>query len=275
MLEKLATLGSHTFDGVTCQLGLMDIPDLDATLASVDRVLEPGGWFVFVIAHPCILVPEAKPTARPDRPRRRRGHGLLRRAVLALQQSTRRPPHGGPTTERSAPISTPSPAPVSRSNVRTSPWHRVSSRPSNRSTEKSPCSLPLAPARNDPADSRARSRRVRCRSDRLVRASWSSTRTTSGVVPDPNQIADRSVRKGTTDGRQRQGRFRGCRGAVSFVSRRWVKRDKRDSPTRHLLVRPPRSSAATLPRKAGSETAGRHVRRPLGGWPTGRQRYLR
>ena len=57
--ETLASLDDDSFSGATCQLALMDIPDLDAALASVARVIEPGGWFVFVIAHPCVLVPGA------------------------------------------------------------------------------------------------------------------------------------------------------------------------------------------------------------------------
>lgn len=55
--QTLATCKDNEFDGVTCQLGLMDIPDLDTTLESVHRVLRPGGWFVFVIGHPCFLSP--------------------------------------------------------------------------------------------------------------------------------------------------------------------------------------------------------------------------
>jgi len=47
---------SH-FDGAACQLALMDIPDLGATLAAVCRALKPGGWFV--IGHPCFLAPDA------------------------------------------------------------------------------------------------------------------------------------------------------------------------------------------------------------------------
>lgn len=50
------------FDGATCQLGLMDIPDLDAALAAIHRVLKNDGWFVFVIGHPCFLVPDAAVT---------------------------------------------------------------------------------------------------------------------------------------------------------------------------------------------------------------------
>ena len=34
-------------------------PDLDATLRAAHRVTRPGGWFVFVIGHPCFLAPDA------------------------------------------------------------------------------------------------------------------------------------------------------------------------------------------------------------------------
>lgn len=57
--ETLATIRDATFDGATCQLGLMDIPDLESTLRAVHRVLKPGGWFTFVIGHPCFLVPDS------------------------------------------------------------------------------------------------------------------------------------------------------------------------------------------------------------------------
>lgn len=67
----LKTLPDRTFDLVTCQLGLIDIPDLDATLAAVGRVLRPGGAFVFVIGHPCFLAPETQTvTAGDGRPGR-------------------------------------------------------------------------------------------------------------------------------------------------------------------------------------------------------------
>ena len=64
--QTLAGFGDASFAGATCQLGLMDIPDLDATLAAVARVLQPGGWFVFVIGHPCFLVPDAGRAETPD-----------------------------------------------------------------------------------------------------------------------------------------------------------------------------------------------------------------
>jgi ubiquinone/menaquinone biosynthesis C-methylase UbiE len=64
--QTLSSLGSASFDGATCQLALMDIPDLDATFAAVVRTLRPGGWFSFVIGHPCFLMPDAHPTTTPD-----------------------------------------------------------------------------------------------------------------------------------------------------------------------------------------------------------------
>jgi ubiquinone/menaquinone biosynthesis C-methylase UbiE len=61
--QALTTIPDHCFDGVNCQLGLMDIPDLPATLAAVHRVLRAGGWFTFVIGHPCVLTPNATTVA--------------------------------------------------------------------------------------------------------------------------------------------------------------------------------------------------------------------
>lgn len=56
--HTLSKLEDSMFDGAVCQLGLMDIADLDAALAAISRVLKPEGWFVFVISHPCFLVPD-------------------------------------------------------------------------------------------------------------------------------------------------------------------------------------------------------------------------
>jgi SAM-dependent methyltransferase len=47
------TLAGHVFDAVTCNYGLSDIDDLDSALATVARVLRPGGRFAFSILHPC------------------------------------------------------------------------------------------------------------------------------------------------------------------------------------------------------------------------------
>jgi SAM-dependent methyltransferase len=46
-------LVGEPFDSVSCNFGLSDIDDLDAALATVQRVLRPGGRFVFSILHPC------------------------------------------------------------------------------------------------------------------------------------------------------------------------------------------------------------------------------
>lgn len=64
--QRLDRLEDDSFDGATCQLGLMDIPDLASTLAAVARVLVPCGWFAFVIGHPCFLAPEAQTIASED-----------------------------------------------------------------------------------------------------------------------------------------------------------------------------------------------------------------
>jgi SAM-dependent methyltransferase len=53
------------FDGCTCELALMDIDDLDGTLATVAAVLRPGGWFVASIVHPCFPGNEAGLSAWP------------------------------------------------------------------------------------------------------------------------------------------------------------------------------------------------------------------
>ncbi len=64
--QSLASLPAAGFDGVNCQLGLMDIPDLNATLSAVRRVLRRSGWLVFVIGHPCFLTPDAVTLATED-----------------------------------------------------------------------------------------------------------------------------------------------------------------------------------------------------------------
>lgn len=55
--QALATVRDDAFDGITCHLALMDIPDLDAVLRTVQRILRIGGWFAFSIVHPCFQTP--------------------------------------------------------------------------------------------------------------------------------------------------------------------------------------------------------------------------
>jgi SAM-dependent methyltransferase len=64
--QRLAAFDTGAFDGVTCQLALMDIPDVHAALTAIHRVLRAGGWLVFVIGHPCFLVPDAAVVKRSD-----------------------------------------------------------------------------------------------------------------------------------------------------------------------------------------------------------------
>lgn len=58
--QTLATLGDALFDGVLCNMALMDIPDLPATFRAVYRILRPHGWFIFSITHPCFQTSGAK-----------------------------------------------------------------------------------------------------------------------------------------------------------------------------------------------------------------------
>jgi SAM-dependent methyltransferase len=61
-----ATLAEDAFDGVLCNMALMDIPDLAAVYQTVRRILRPGGWFVFSITHPCVHAPDSAFVTRPD-----------------------------------------------------------------------------------------------------------------------------------------------------------------------------------------------------------------
>jgi ubiquinone/menaquinone biosynthesis C-methylase UbiE len=55
--QTLDVLGNNTFDGAVCYMALMDIPDHDSAVRAAARVIRPGGWFVFVITHPCYKTP--------------------------------------------------------------------------------------------------------------------------------------------------------------------------------------------------------------------------
>ncbi|HEV2235482.1 MAG TPA: class I SAM-dependent methyltransferase [Ktedonobacterales bacterium] len=64
--RTLAGIADAAFDGVLCNLALMDIADLEPTLASVARVLRPGGCFVFSILHPCYHTALSYEVQQPD-----------------------------------------------------------------------------------------------------------------------------------------------------------------------------------------------------------------
>jgi ubiquinone/menaquinone biosynthesis C-methylase UbiE len=57
--QSAQTQASASYDGTTCLLALMNIPDLGAVFRTVRRILKPGGWFVFAITHPCLETPHS------------------------------------------------------------------------------------------------------------------------------------------------------------------------------------------------------------------------
>jgi len=64
--RSLPEVPDGAFEGLACNLALMDISDLEATLHTVARVLRTGGWFVFSITHPCFPTPSLGWTSRVD-----------------------------------------------------------------------------------------------------------------------------------------------------------------------------------------------------------------
>lgn len=64
--RSLEGFADGTFDGVVCHMAVMDIPDLEPTLASVARVLRPGGWLVLSILHPCYNTSESGEMELPE-----------------------------------------------------------------------------------------------------------------------------------------------------------------------------------------------------------------
>jgi SAM-dependent methyltransferase len=59
-------LVEREFSGCICVMALINIPDVRATFRSVARILQPEGWFVFVITHPCFVTPHAEWIPLPD-----------------------------------------------------------------------------------------------------------------------------------------------------------------------------------------------------------------
>lgn len=64
--QHLDGIADEVFDGVLCHMALMDIPELAPTLRNVERILRPGGWFVFSILHPCYNSPPSGEQTTPD-----------------------------------------------------------------------------------------------------------------------------------------------------------------------------------------------------------------
>ena len=55
--QSLNQVSDASMDAVICNMALMDIPDLAATLFNVRRILADNGRFIFAILHPCFFTP--------------------------------------------------------------------------------------------------------------------------------------------------------------------------------------------------------------------------
>lgn len=55
--QTLTSVEDASFDVVICNMALMDIPNLDATMVTAHRILKEGGVFVYCILHPCFETP--------------------------------------------------------------------------------------------------------------------------------------------------------------------------------------------------------------------------
>jgi 2-polyprenyl-3-methyl-5-hydroxy-6-metoxy-1,4-benzoquinol methylase len=64
--RQLEGVADRAFEGVVCWMALMDIADLAPALSAVARILEPGGWFVFSILHPCYNSAPSGEIATPE-----------------------------------------------------------------------------------------------------------------------------------------------------------------------------------------------------------------
>ncbi len=58
--QRADPISDNSFTGCVCVMALINIPDLSAVFRTVRRILQPGGWFVFVITHPCFETPHAQ-----------------------------------------------------------------------------------------------------------------------------------------------------------------------------------------------------------------------
>jgi SAM-dependent methyltransferase len=64
--QGLPAVRDAVFDGIVCNMALMDIPDLAPTVEAVARVIRPAGRFVFSILHPCYHTRPSGQITTPD-----------------------------------------------------------------------------------------------------------------------------------------------------------------------------------------------------------------
>ncbi len=57
---QLAQSWSGGFDAAICNMAMVDMPDIDAVLAEMARVVKVGGRYIFSITHPCFVMPGAE-----------------------------------------------------------------------------------------------------------------------------------------------------------------------------------------------------------------------
>ncbi|MEU6265478.1 class I SAM-dependent methyltransferase [Saccharopolyspora shandongensis] len=69
--STLSTVADESVDWVTAGLSLNNIPDLEAAVRSIQRVLVPGGGLLFTIPHPCFEAPHGTWVERTDGTSRR------------------------------------------------------------------------------------------------------------------------------------------------------------------------------------------------------------
>lgn len=56
----LAQSWANSFDVATCEMAMVDMPDIDSVLVEMARVLKPQGRYIFAITHPCFVMPGAE-----------------------------------------------------------------------------------------------------------------------------------------------------------------------------------------------------------------------
>jgi SAM-dependent methyltransferase len=53
--HMIRALGEGTFDAVSCQMALMDMPEIAPLMRAAYALLKPGGCFVFSVVHPAFF----------------------------------------------------------------------------------------------------------------------------------------------------------------------------------------------------------------------------
>ena len=65
-IQSPKSVSEPEFDGLVCNMSLMDIPDHVSVFESAWRILRARGWFVLSITHPCYQTPDSDWVVRDD-----------------------------------------------------------------------------------------------------------------------------------------------------------------------------------------------------------------